>query len=60
MSAASDFTKELEAKVTQQFKSQRVGYLLGAGASYLNGNGYPLAFQLWDLIKPAIVVGGRW
>jgi hypothetical protein len=54
MVAASDFTTELEAKVAQQLKSQRVGYLLGAGSSYLNGNGYPLAFQLWDLIKGSI------
>lgn len=54
MVAASDFTTELEAKVAQQLKSQRVGYLLGAGSSYLNGNGYPLAFQLWDLVKGSI------
>ena len=51
---ASDFTTELEAKVAQQLKSQRVGYLLGAGSSYLNGTGYPLSFQLWDLIKGSI------
>jgi hypothetical protein len=37
MVAASDFTTELEAKVAQQLKSQRVGYLLGAGSSYLDG-----------------------
>ncbi len=54
MAAASDFTTELEAKVAQQLKSQRVGYLIGAGSSYLNGNGYPLALQLWDLIKGSI------
>jgi hypothetical protein len=47
----SDFKSELEAKVAQQLKSQRVGYLLGAGSSYLNGLGYPLAFELWNLIK---------
>lgn len=54
MVAASNFTTELETKVAQQLKSQRVGYLLGAGSSYLNGAGYPLAFQLWDLIKGSI------
>ncbi len=54
MTATPDFTAELEAKVVQQLKSQRVGYLLGAGSSYLNGTGYPLAFQLWDLIKDTI------
>lgn len=54
MSTASDFTAELEVKVAQQLKSQRVGYLLGAGSSYLNNDGYPLAFQLWDKIKDSI------
>ena len=54
MPAASTFTAELEAKVAQQLSSQRVGYLLGAGSSYLNGNGYPLAFELWDRIKGSI------
>lgn len=51
---ATNFTRELEAKVSQQLKSQRVGYLLGAGSSYLNGDGYPLAFELWDLIKDLV------
>lgn len=59
MVAASNFTTELEAKVAQQLKSQRVGYLLGAGSSYLDGNGYPLAFQLWDLIKGSITDAGK-
>lgn len=54
MSTATGFTDELEAKVTQQLRSQRVGYLLGAGSSHLDGAGYPLAFQLWDLIKDSI------
>lgn len=31
MVSASNFTAELEAKVEQQLKSQRAGYLLGAG-----------------------------
>lgn len=54
MITATDFTNELETKVAQQLKSQRVGYLLGAGSSYLKGIGYPLAFELWDLIKDTI------
>lgn len=54
MFSTSDFTKELEAKVKEQLHSQRIGYLLGAGSSYFNGNGYPLAFELWDLIKATI------
>lgn len=54
MTAASDFLTELRSKVAQQLKSQRIGYLLGAGSSYLNGDGYPLASQLWGLIKDTI------
>lgn len=54
MVAVSNFTTELEAKIAQQLKSQRIGYLLGAGSSYLDQTGYPLAFQLWDLIKDRI------
>jgi len=48
------FTTDIEGKVVQQLRSQRVGYLLGAGSSYLNGNGYPPAVELWDLIKGSI------
>ena len=44
----------LETKVTEQLGGQRVGYLLGAGSSYIDGNGYPLTFELWDLIKSKI------
>ena len=54
MPTAAEFTARLEAMVAQQLKSQRIGYLLGAGSSYLNGAGYPLAFQLWDRIKDKI------
>lgn len=46
-----DFAKKLEAKLKKQIKSQRVGFLLGAGASYLEGKGYPLAEELWPKIK---------
>ena len=54
MSLGPDFITTLESKVAEQLGSQRVGYLLGAGSSYFNGAGYPLAFELWDLIKPRI------
>jgi hypothetical protein len=54
MTTAPDFTSMLEAKVAEQLKAQRVGYLLGAGSSYLDNAGYPLAFELWDLIKDRI------
>lgn len=54
MAVAPDFITELETKVALQLRSQRVGYLLGAGSSYLNGSGYPLAMQLWERIKDKI------
>ncbi len=44
----------LEANVAEQLKAQRVGYLLGAGSSCLDNTGYPLAVELWDLIKNGI------
>ena len=50
----TDFMGELEAKVAEQLKAQRVGYLLGAGSSNLDNTGYPLAHELWDLIKDKI------
>ena len=50
----TDFQKKLEEKVRKQLSSQSVGYLLGAGSSYLNGNGYPLMTHLWDLIRKNI------
>ena len=48
MNNEAAYLARLEIKVEQQLKSQNVGYVLGAGASYLNGNGYPLAGQLWN------------
>lgn len=54
MSPAASFLDRLAAKVEQQLGSQNVGYLLGAGASYLNGKGYPLAGELWKHIAGEI------
>ena len=54
MTDATHFTVALENKVADQLRAQRVGYLLGAGSSYIEGIGYPLAFELWDLIKGRI------
>ena len=51
MTTKSKFIKQLEAKVTVQLGAQRVAYFLGAGSSYLDNKGYPLAVELWDLIK---------
>ena len=49
-----DFICALETKVSEQLEAQRVGYLLGAGSSFLDNTGYPLTFGLWDLIKDGI------
>ena len=54
MTANLEFIRELETKVTEQLRAQRVGYLLGAGSSCLEGTGYPLAVDLWDRIKDCI------
>ncbi len=54
MTTALDFRLNVESKVAEQLKSQRVGYLLGAGSSHLDNTGYPLATELWDLIKDRI------
>jgi len=51
MSKEVEFRTALETKVAEQLQSQRVGYLLGSGSSYLDGLGYPLAYELWDRIK---------
>ena len=59
MSASNSFQSRLEAKVTQHLAGQNVGYLLGAGASYLDGKGYPLAGQLWTLIKDKVTAKER-
>ena len=50
----SEFLSAIEVKVAEQLRSQRVGYLLGAGSSNLDDNGYPLACNLWGDIKNRI------
>jgi len=55
----SDFLNKLEKKVRQQLANQRVGFLLGAGSSFLDGEGYPLANGLWDVIKERIPADER-
>ncbi len=54
MTSDTGFNRALESKVREQLASQRVGYLLGAGASYLDGHGYPLTSELWSNIKQYI------
>jgi SIR2-like domain len=51
---AAPYADRLLGKVRAQLKSRRVGFLLGAGSSYLDGQGYPLASGLWPLIKESL------
>lgn len=48
------FHKRLDSKIREQLASRRVGYLLGAGSSFLNGQGYPLASHLWSTINSLV------
>lgn len=41
MTGSLDFKARLEAKINEQLRAQRVGYLFGAGSPYLNGAGDP-------------------
>lgn len=54
MSAEAAFANGLESEVLAQLHSQRVAYLLGAGSSYLDGTGYPLASALWARVKGSV------
>lgn len=53
------FQEQLIAKLKQQVRSRRVGFLLGAGSSYLDGSGYPLAAELWNVVKSALSPGDQ-
>jgi len=48
------FEEKFQAKVVEQIHAKDVGFLLGAGASFLNGAGYPLARGLWNAVKPLL------
>lgn len=49
-----DFISKLELKVREQINARNVGFLLGAGSSFLNGAGYPLAGDLWGRIADKV------
>ena len=59
MNDSSRFIKEFEKSVRTHLRSRNVGYLLGAGALYFNGAGFPLSFTIWDVIKDDIPEGER-
>ena len=48
------FEEKLKSKIRAQVNSARVGFLLGAGSSHLDGEGYPLAGELWDCISDKV------
>ena len=54
LARGNDYLGRIERKIREQLGSVRVGFLLGAGASYLEGAGYPLAPQLWANIQEHI------
>ncbi|MBK9385763.1 MAG: SIR2 family protein [Planctomycetes bacterium] len=54
MKKGASFTAKLVKEVQRQLRGQRVGYLLGAGSSYLGRKGYPLAFDLWQRIRKCV------
>lgn len=49
-----DFILAIQQKIEEQLHSQRVGYLLGAGSSYLSGAGFPLMGSIWQEIENLI------
>lgn len=51
MARTQTFEARLLNKVHEQVTGRNTGFLLGAGASYLNGRGYPLASGLWPAIR---------
>ena len=51
MNRQTTFKDRLYLKVCEHIKGKRVGFLLGAGSSFLDGTGYPLAAGLWSAIK---------
>jgi hypothetical protein len=50
----ASYSERLLSKVRTQVKARRVGFLLGAGSSYLEGRGYPLASGLWPMIRDSL------
>lgn len=52
--SGDNFTTQLEKKLREQLRGENIGFLLGAGASALDGQGYPLAVELWDMIKDQV------
>lgn len=55
----ASFEDRLLAKLREQVRGRRTGFLLGAGASFLGGAGYPLARSLWPAIKGKMTAGDR-
>lgn len=54
MPRPASYSERLLNKVRTQVKAAKVGFLLGAGSSYLEGRGYPLAAGLWRMIRDSL------
>jgi hypothetical protein len=54
------FEERLIQKVRQQIHGRGVGFLLGAGSSFLSGAGYPLASRLWSEIGAGVAPEDRY
>lgn len=54
MPKPASYPERLLNKVRTQVKARKVGFLLGAGSSYLSGQGYPLASGLWPAIRDSM------
>ena len=48
------FEERFRDKISQQIHAKEVGFLLGAGASFLDGKGYPLASGLWNAVRAGV------
>lgn len=59
MNRQTTFKDRLYIKVREHIKGKRVGFLLGAGSSFLDGTGYPLAAGLWPAIKTRTTDGDQ-
>ena len=47
----NSFRQDIESEIREQTNSKMVGFLMGAGSSYLDGQGYPLSDNLWKKIS---------
>ena len=59
MKKEQPFAEKIIGKLREQIKGKRTGFLLGSGASFLDGRGYPLTTDLWLSIKEFVLPNDR-